>query len=974
MNRQELQAAIEKPAEQQGAAFEAGLVQRILDDVGQEPGNLPLLEFALTLLWERMDDGWMTHAAYEDIGRVDGALARYAEEVYDDLDPVEKDDARRLFIQLVQPGEGTEDTRRVARQTELAAEYWLLVQHLADRRLVVTGRDQGGDETVEVVHEALIRGWERLRNWMGEDRAFRTWQEGLRIALRGWEVSDRDEGALLRGAPLAMAENWLAERKSELSAAEKDFIQAGIDLREAKKAVRERRRRLTFAGLAGGLLIAIALALFALNAQRIAQREADVNHSLVLSAKAQDAQENGEVDLALALALEAVNMDQPPAEAIRTMSSVALGPGTRAVLPSHSSNVRAVALSPNGKMGLSGSCTELSSDGACTQGELILWDLETATELRRFDGHTGWVNTVAFSPDGAAALSGSGDGTLILWEVATGQEILRFNGHRGGVNSVSFGPEGKTILSGSDDAALILWDIATGEAIRRFEGHTGGVNSVAFSPDGQTALSASDDTTLILWDISTGEEIRLFEGHIHDVVDAVFHPDGQRMMSSGDNTIRLWDLETGEEIRQQLFGSTVSWLEISPDGRTLLIGGIGPVARLWDIERWQEVQTLMSGRQAEIILVDSGAISSDGLMALSGSSDGSLRLWNLEGQADFRRFETDGTPLTAVAVSPDGGRLLTGDMTDTTVLWDVERGEVLRRFENHAGGVSPNAVAFSPDGKYALVGSGDTFGGSDAKSLILWNVETGEEIHRFEGHRSIIRSVALSSDGRMALSGSQGDFGDDLLLWDVETGQKIRRFDNDEDVTSIVFSADGSLALTGSAFYSNLTLWDVATGEQIRRFEGPVALVFDVAFGPDEKTVLSASGDGSVTLWDIETGDVIRRYLGHDSWVWSLDLSPDGQYVISADEDGGIILWDFETGEELRRFKGHAAMVPSLVFSPDGLRAYSVALDGALIEWQISDMPLDEMIDWTYANRYVRDLTCEEREKYRVEPLCEDGG
>ena len=181
MTRQELHEAVERPAGLQGAAFEPGLVERILDDVGESPGNLPLLQFALTLLWEQQNDGWLTHADYETIGCVDGALARYADEVYDGLDETEQAQARRIFVQLVKPGEGTEDTRRVARQDELGSGQWRLVQHLADRRLVVTGRDsQSGVDTVEVVHEALIQRWGKLQDWMQADRLFRTWQERLR--------------------------------------------------------------------------------------------------------------------------------------------------------------------------------------------------------------------------------------------------------------------------------------------------------------------------------------------------------------------------------------------------------------------------------------------------------------------------------------------------------------------------------------------------------------------------------------------------------------------------------------------------------------------------------------------------------------------------------------------------------------------------------------------------------------------------
>jgi WD40 repeat protein len=221
----------------------------------------------------------------------------------------------------------------------------------------------------------------------------------------------------------------------------------------------------------------------------------------------------------------------------------------------------------------------------------------------------------------------------------------------------------------------------------------------------------------------------------------------------------------------------------------------------------------------------------------------------------------------------------------------------------------------------------------------------------------------------------------DLILWDVETGEEIRRFDITHDVANIAMSADGSRALTGSATDFAAILWDVATGRAIRRFEGHTGPVLNVAFGPQERTVLTASYDGSLILWDVETGEIIRRYLGHDQAVWGLDVSPDtsagigGRHVISSSEFGTVILWDFETGEELRRFRAHMGWAVDVAFSPDGQTAFSVGFDGALIQWQITDLPLDELTEWTRANRYVRDLTCEEREQYRVEPLCDiEGG
>jgi KaiC/GvpD/RAD55 family RecA-like ATPase len=252
MSDEELRAAIEKPALRTCREFEPGLVERILDDVAREPGNLPLLQFALTQLWERQESGRLTHAAYEEIGRVEGALTRYADQVYVGLSEAEQNRARRVFVQLVRPGEGSEDTRRLAARAEVGETDWELVGQLADARLVVTDRDPAGEEVVEVAHEALIRSWGRLRNWMDANRAFRVWQERLRVVLRQWEASGRDVGALLRGVPLAEAERWLWEKSDDLNPDERRYIQESVALREREQAARKRERVLF--NVAGGLL------------------------------------------------------------------------------------------------------------------------------------------------------------------------------------------------------------------------------------------------------------------------------------------------------------------------------------------------------------------------------------------------------------------------------------------------------------------------------------------------------------------------------------------------------------------------------------------------------------------------------------------------------------------------------------------------------------------------------------------------
>jgi WD40 repeat protein len=282
------------------------------------------------------------------------------------------------------------------------------------------------------------------------------------------------------------------------------------------------------------------------------------------------------------------------------------------------------------------------------------------------------------------------------------------------------------------------------------------------------------------------------------------------------------------------------------------------------------------------------------------------------------------------------------------------------------------------------VGSSDWNRGSGRTALTLWEIEAGQVVHQLEGQHFYVRSMAISPDGQLALTGSQKypflptdpELGD-LILWNLSTGEMIRRFETRLNVTGIDFSADGARAITCSAdstldpSYPDLILWDVASGQPIRQFRGNTMGSFDVVFGPDEHTALSASGNGILLLWNLDTGAILRRFIGHEDWVFSLDLSPDARHVISGDSRGVVIVWDFATGQELRRFQAHQATVSSLVFSPDGQTAFSAPLgDRSVIQWQVADQPLDELLAWVRENRYVRDLTCDERAQYRVEPLC----
>ena len=239
MNREELREAIEEPAHLLNIRLEAGLTERILDDIENSPGNLPLLEFALSLLWALQEDSSLTHAAYNSIGGVEKALASYAEALYGRLSDEDQKRVQKILIQLVNPLQGRGGTRRVANRRELGEENWKLVSRLADARLVVTSVDKNNaNEIVEIAHETLITSWERLRDWMAGDSDFRTWQERLRPAISDWIKSGRSRDALLHGYSLVQSLEWSARRNEDISKEERSYIVASEAERQRQKRVR----------------------------------------------------------------------------------------------------------------------------------------------------------------------------------------------------------------------------------------------------------------------------------------------------------------------------------------------------------------------------------------------------------------------------------------------------------------------------------------------------------------------------------------------------------------------------------------------------------------------------------------------------------------------------------------------------------------------------------------------------------------
>ncbi len=948
MTGEELERAVVGPAEKVCLNFEPGLVKRILNDVREEPGNLPLLEFVLTELWEKRHGGQLLHEAYEAMGGVQGAIACRAEELFAGLTDPEQQMVRSVFIQLVKPGEGVEDTRRRAAITEVPESAQPLVKDLADARLLVTGHDRAtGVQTFEVAHEALIRNWGRLRGWVDEDREFLLWSQRLKVALEEWERANRDAETLLRGAPLAEAERWLAERPQDLPPDEQDFIRESLAARERERAARERsRRRITVGALAAALVFLVLAGLAGMQWRRAGnearraeeqariaisnEKKADEQRRIALSrlshllAVESQSRLDAALDQALLCGMESLRAYNTLAAKSCLMKALLHNPHLDTFFSGHNDSVLSVAFSPNGKTLALGS----------RDNTVIFWDLSTRKTVGKpLTGHKGGVLSVVFSPDGKTLASGSWDKTVILWDVATLQpmgEPLR--GHEESVLSVVFSPDGKILASGSKDNTVILWDVTTRQPTGKpLTGHKGYVMSVAFSPDARILASGSQDTTVILWDLTTRQPMgEPLTGHEETVYSVAFSPDGKTLASgSQDTTIILWDMSTHKAVGEPLRGHE-GWVysaAFSPDGKTLASGSQDTTVILWDVTTRQPMDKPLRGHKD---WVQSVAFSPDGKTLVSGSQDNTVILWDLTTRQPL------GEPLTghketvySVAFSPDGKTLASGSQDTTIILWDVTTHKAIGEpLLGHKDRVL--SVAFSPNGKTLASGSQDT-------TIILWDVTTRQPIcEPLTGHKGWVESVAFSPDGKTLASGSQDTT---IILWDVTTHKAIGEplTGHEETVYSVAFSPNGKTLASGSQD-TTVILWDVTTCQPMgESLTGHKDGVLSVAFSPDGKTLASGSGGKTVILWDVITHQSMGPPLtGHKGYVLSVAFSPDGKILASGSKDNTLIVWDVTThqpiGEPLR---GHKDRVLSVAFGPDGKTLASGSDDNKVFLWDV---------------------------------------
>ena len=941
---------ISRPADQVGLQLEDGLVDAIVDSareaspVGQiRAALLPLIEFALTQLWQLQDDGLLRRDTFRDIGGVAGSLARWADASYYALAPEAQPIARRIITSLTRLGDevtGTPDNRRRRLVEQLMGvapedDVRQVMGRLVTARLLVTQRDERtGEMWVELIHDALLREWQLLRGWLHEDRQFLAWRQSLDYRIGSWSEDTSvaaDDADWLRGRELEQAAQYLQARGDDLDRRQRAFIDGSV---AARRREQERERALQEQAEAQ-------------RAEAERQRQIAETHGRIerLRAETENARALVPLDPAVALASALAAAGEamtepgaPPFAFVRsTLFSNVRAVKERRVFFGHQHAVSAVAFDARGRWIVSGSpdrnvllwsldpsvpntfvgsheadvlSVAVSPDGATIASagaDLVVrrWRPQGLAAGHPLTGPTDSVLDVAFSPDGGTVAGACADGYVYLWP-ASGGVPTRLP-HPSYVASVDFSPDGATLLTGCGDGSVWLWSAAgdgEGEPVARAQGEDF-VTCARFSPDGSLFAAAGREGTVHVWDNEARElAVLALPGHTGLVTSLGFGPDGSALVTAGeDGSVRLWDL-SGRPVHAPLLcpDGPSSCVAVSGDGRWIAGGG-GASVYLWDwlplrpapvgrtgtatrsIPRWDragdQAGPAWIGHEEFVAAV---AFTSDGTGVVSAGGDRSLRLWNLDGSVRAVVPDAHDGGITTVACSPSGFPLIASGGRDNMVrLFDGDGRRLGVTAAGHTADVM--AVAFSPDARLLASGSRDG-------TVRLWTVDGRPHGGPLTGHEGEVLTVAFSPLG--ALLASAGGDGT-VRLWSLD-GRPLGR--------PIYAHAD---------------------------------LVWDLAFSPDGGTIVSAGGDLTVRLWTADGQPIGVPLQGHTRDVRAVAFHPDGQMMVTAGEDGTLRTWDAHAGQLTRPLEGHQGSVFALAISPDGELAVSGGQDGTVRLWRLGN-------------------------------------
>jgi WD40 repeat protein len=939
MTDAELRRAIAEPARRAGLVLEDGLADAVCAEAGAEPGALPLVSTAMAETWARRDGMTLTLAAYRDTGGVHGALARLADDVYAGLDEDGQALARRLFLRLAEPGEGTDDVRRRMPREEFIAgpAGEDVLDAFVGRRLLVA--DAG---SVEVAHEALLREWPRLRAWLEEDRDGRRLHRQVTEAAAAWAAEGRDPAALYRGTRLGAAEDWAASHIDALNAAEREFLNtsAAAQQQELSSARRTARRLRSLAG-AMAVFLAVALAAGGLalvqrshaNHQAVVAQDArTVSDATALASQARLLPTSGQLALALLLAAQGWRLNPSTATdgALEAVLSK-VPPGVERQVPLVDVGVSfGTDVSPDGK--------RIAAGG--TDGTARIFDPTSGRVVRELPGGAGSsLLFVQFSDDGTRLVASDLNGDVFVWDVASGRRlgaihVVSDNGFTKGGTRVTFSGDNR-IVTATPRGEVTVWDITD-------PGHPASVGA----PYEAGSLTLEDTPYAPHTFLTPGSDLLAFDAAGHtEVWDIRTHtraytllggasgesPDGSTLATTAGSQVFLWDLATGRNRGQPLNGfnsqSPGPLVLFSPDGRRAAIpvapGYVGGVT----------VVDLPSGAGGKPIPGDPVRYLADGRVAIA--VDQTIELWRpgVTAPVKFATVLEGATPGQAHWLSPDhtvyglpdsfapqpyaasGTFAVAGPASE----WDASNGklvgDLLGQPQPPTTAVYGSDSIVNRDGTLAALAEGDT--------VELWDIAHHQRAALLNAEELQQRQPAATWDPAASILATTG-LGGTLALWDTSdiahptllarttlpgytaTFEPMAYFSPDGHMIAMQESGLAMSPRTELVSVPEASVRHVLTANSGSNST-------EAVFTSDSKTVAvvdgSFSANGRVELWDVATGQ--RRsttitvpypalggaaFANGDRWLVTLEV---GLFQNLDQLMSRVDLWDVATGQQV---------------------------------------------------------------------------